>query len=491
LTAPDATTVVVTGNAGLALAAGFNGALKVTSFNASAVTAGAVTYTTGALAAAATISGGAGNDTLSGAAAAIAGVTINGGAGNDIITGSATKASTLNGDAGNDTITGGAAADVMDGGAGTNTYVFSSANVVEQAGSGTTSGAAINLGAEALTFSAVNAAVTGAFLANTQTSLASGTSTYLFNNESSTNASVVDTITNFQHVTGTDLADFIVGSAADNIITGGAGADVMQGGEGNDVFIIIGSGQAVNANAAIDLINGGAGTADELRLSTATTIAGTDILTRITNVEKITSDANAGVVSITITAASWAGTAFTAIDLSGDTDATSNNVISVSGVTTISTITGSAGIDAITHGANAIAATLKGGLGVDTYTLGATLAATVVIGTLDTGASVATADVITGFNTTVDKLSLGVAGTAGNFATANGAADEAAAIAAANTAMNGTVKYYLATAIVADLGAGANASSLLYIDADMDGTLDDVIQVVGTAGVVVAADIIA
>jgi len=328
-------------------------------------------------------------------------------------------------------------------------------------------------------------------LTSLQTSIASGASTYLFNNESNTNVSVVDTVTNIQNATGTDLADYILGSAADNVITGGAGVDTLTGGEGNDVFIIIGSAQAVGGAAALDLINGGGGAADELRLSTATTIAGTDILTRITNVEKITSDANAGIISVSITAASWAGTAFTAIDLSGDTDATSNNVISVVGVTTISTITGSAGIDAITHGAAAIAATLKGGLGVDTYTLGATLAATVLIGTLDTGATVATADVITGFNTTVDKLSLGVAGTAGNFATANGAANEAAAITAANTAMDGTVKYYLATAIVADLGSGANATSLLYIDADMDGTLDDVIVVVGVAGVVVAADIIA
>jgi S-layer protein len=236
LTAGDAKTVVVTGNAGLALAAGFTGT-KVTSFDASAVTAGAVTYTTGALAAAATIAGGAGADTLSGAAAAIAGVTINAGAGNDAITGSATKASTLNGDAGNDTITGGAAADVIDGGAGTNTYVFSSANVVDQAGFSTTTGAVINLSSAALTQSGVFTA-TGAYLTTTAPTVAAGTSTYLFNGESSTNASVVDTLANIQNVTGTNLADYIVGSDAANVIIGGDGIDVMTGGAGADTFAV-------------------------------------------------------------------------------------------------------------------------------------------------------------------------------------------------------------------------------------------------------------
>jgi S-layer protein len=235
LTAADATSVVVTGNAGLALAAGFTGT-KVTSFNASGVTAGAVTYSTGALAAAATITGGAGADTLSGASAAIAGVTISGGAGNDIITGSATKASTLNGDAGTDTITGGSAADVIDGGAGTNTYKFSSANVVEQAGSSTTTGVVINLSDAALTQSGVFTA-TGAYLTTTAPTVAANTSTYLFSTESSTNASVIDTLANINNVTGTNLADYIVGSATANTITGGAGADVLTGGAGADTFV--------------------------------------------------------------------------------------------------------------------------------------------------------------------------------------------------------------------------------------------------------------
>jgi hypothetical protein len=86
---------------------------------------------------------------------------------------------------------------------------------------------------------------------------------------------------------------------------------------------------------------------------------------------------------------------------------------------------------------------------------------------------------------------LGVAGAVENFATANGAADFAAAVTAANLALDNTVKYYLATAIVADLGGGAGLESLLFIDANLDGTFDDVIVLTGTAGVIVATDIIA
>jgi S-layer protein len=111
-----AKTITVTGDAGLALT--FAGT-ALTSFDASGVTKGNVSYTSGALAAAATLKGGAGNDTID-ASAATKAVTIDGGAGNDTITGSAT-ASTLNGGDGNDTITGGAGADTITGGAGNDT----------------------------------------------------------------------------------------------------------------------------------------------------------------------------------------------------------------------------------------------------------------------------------------------------------------------------------------------------------------------------------
>ena len=271
-------TVVVTGNAGMTFANSDLGT-ALTTFNASGVTVGPVTYTTAALAAAATITGGAGADTLNGASAAVAGVTINGGAGNDTITGSATKANTLNGGDGNDSITGGGAADVIDGGAGTNTYVFSSANVAEQAGSGTTSGAVINLSADALTASAVFTA-SGAYLTLSQASVAAGTSTYLFSNESNTNASVIDTLANINNVTGTNLADYIVGSATANTITGGVGIDRLTGGSGADTFVTtVGAAYTTAAADTItDFVVGASGDILQISIADSTAVANLGIV---------------------------------------------------------------------------------------------------------------------------------------------------------------------------------------------------------------------
>jgi len=271
-------TVTITGNAGMTFANSDLGT-ALTTFNASGVTVGPVTYTTAALAAAATITGGAGDDALSGASAAVAGVTINGGAGADTITGSATKANTLNGDAGNDSITGGAAADAIDGGAGTNTYVFSSANVVEQAGSGTTSGAVINLSADALTATAVNTA-SGAFLSSLQASVASGSSTYLFSNESNTNASVIDTLANINNARGTNLADYIVGSATANVITGGLGVDTLTGGSGADTFVTtIGAAYTTAAADTItDFAVGASGDILHISIADSTAVANLGIV---------------------------------------------------------------------------------------------------------------------------------------------------------------------------------------------------------------------
>lgn len=111
--------MTVTGDAGVDFA-GSNLGTALTSFDASGVTKGAVTVTTGALAAAATLKGGAGNDVIN-ASSATKAVTIDGNAGDDTLTGSSTIGSTLNGGAGADTLTGGAGADTLNGGDGNDT----------------------------------------------------------------------------------------------------------------------------------------------------------------------------------------------------------------------------------------------------------------------------------------------------------------------------------------------------------------------------------
>jgi len=189
--------------------------------------------------------------------------------GNDALTGSSTKANTIYGGAGNDTITGGSVADVIDGGEGTDTFV---ANLAEQAGASTTVGAVINLSADALTQASVFTA-TGNYLTGAAPTVAAGTATYLFDTESTTNASVVDTLVSIENVTGTTGTDYIVGSTGVNVINGGAGADVLTGNGGNDVFAFADN---QSTTAAADSITDYA-LGDIIRLVAADNVAGASV----------------------------------------------------------------------------------------------------------------------------------------------------------------------------------------------------------------------
>ena len=125
LDATAATSLVIAGDAGLTV--GTLTGTALTSINASAVTAGAVSFSTGALAAAATISGGAGADVIS-AASVVADkvMTINGNGGNDTITGGA-GSDIISGGDGDDILTGGANADSLTGGAGADLFTVTTA----------------------------------------------------------------------------------------------------------------------------------------------------------------------------------------------------------------------------------------------------------------------------------------------------------------------------------------------------------------------------
>jgi S-layer protein len=315
LTDADATTINVAGDAGLSL--GFTGT-KVTSFDASGVTKGAVTWTSGALAAAATVKGGAGANTVdlsasskamtytggavvdtittgAGAGTIVAGAgndvivagngantvhgdagndnittgtgadTIEGGAGNDTIA-AGNGANTINGGDGNDGITGGSGVDTVDGGAGTDTFTMDN---TEQAGSGSVDGSVINLSDAALTQSAVFT-LTGKYLTTVNASVAAGTATYLYSNESSTNADVVDTLASIENVVGAGELDYIVGSASANTITGGAGNDVMTGGAAVDTFVRNGDGTTDGADTITDFTVGNGGDVIDLTTNGAT-----------------------------------------------------------------------------------------------------------------------------------------------------------------------------------------------------------------------------
>ncbi|MDD2850390.1 MAG: calcium-binding protein [Desulfuromonadaceae bacterium] len=153
------------------------------------------------------------------------------------------------------------------------------------------------------------------------------------------------------------------------------------------------------------------------------------------------------------------------------------------------TIIGTSGDDVIDG--NDGTDTITGGAGVDSITAG-TGVDTFVYASGDSGATASTMDDITGFATTADKLKMGIAGTALNFTDLDGSDDAntatgfAAALAAANTALDGTVLY----AFVTD-GATA-AEGWLFFDADANGTADLAIDLIGLAiGDLAYGDIIA
>jgi S-layer protein len=255
LTAADATSIVVSGSAGLTLGNGFAG-VKLTSYDASGVTGtapGSVTYTTAALTTAATIKGGAGADNLN-AALATKAVSIFGNDGNDTIVGSAVAgaANTLDGGSGDDSLTGGLVADTIIGGAGVDTFVMTNSTRV---GSGTVDGMAVNLSDAAVTqasiFTGSAKFLSGAAVAG----LAANTATDLFSNESGTNASVVDTLSGIESVTTGAGQDYVVGSSVTNVISTGNGIDWISGGDGADFM----SADTAADGGDIDRVIGGTG----------------------------------------------------------------------------------------------------------------------------------------------------------------------------------------------------------------------------------------
>jgi Ca2+-binding RTX toxin-like protein len=109
------------------------------------------------------------------------------------------------------------------------------------------------LGATAITGATIISDV-GDFLGGGATSVAAGTATHVYAANVAGNASVVDTLSSVENITGGAGTDYIVGSvganvlngdgaidfidggAGDDTITGGAGADTLTGGLGNDTF---------------------------------------------------------------------------------------------------------------------------------------------------------------------------------------------------------------------------------------------------------------
>ena len=83
-------------------------------------------------------------------------------------------------------------------------------------------------------------------------------------------------------LTGNDLANIIYGGSGDDVITGGLGNDTLYGGTGNDIFQFADGGAELTL---ADTIDGGAGTANEIYITTADlTISDADF-TGVSNVQ--------------------------------------------------------------------------------------------------------------------------------------------------------------------------------------------------------------
>jgi Ca2+-binding RTX toxin-like protein len=139
---------------------------------------------------------------------------VTGGAGNDTLTGDLHK-NVLNGGVGNDTLNGGLQDDTLNGGVGNDSFVESG---VVPSGADTFNGGD---GTDTVDYSSRTAVMT-IIMDGTAASGESG----------ETDTVKIDV----ENVIGGAEVDTITGNASDNVIAGGLGADVLHGAAGNDVF---------------------------------------------------------------------------------------------------------------------------------------------------------------------------------------------------------------------------------------------------------------
>jgi Ca2+-binding RTX toxin-like protein len=213
------------------------------------------------------------------ATTAIASQTITGSGKVDVLRGS-TGADVINAGAGADTVHGSTGADSIDGGDGTDTYSTIAAQVaanIQGAGTGTSTGVAINLGATAVTAAAVNFAMSGTIgLSASSTSLAAGTVQYVFGTQSNFNATTTSTLANIENITlAGNGNNYVVGSATTNVIVGGTGIDIIDGGAGNDTITGGNGADRLTGGSGVDIFYWAATDAAGMATETGST-AGTD-----------------------------------------------------------------------------------------------------------------------------------------------------------------------------------------------------------------------
>lgn len=294
---------------------------------------------------------------------------------------------------------------------------------------------------------------------------------------------------------GVDIATITTTAAAQDTVT-------IDSGEGGDVITLLG---VTDANDIVT-ITAGEGT-DTLNISTDLT-DGTITLSGVDTIAIGANTATAVVDAALLNAQAYAitgqGTVTDVlqvqIDIAGSYDFSGlaidqtltkglGGLQITDNTATATTIVGTSFADAITGGAGVN--TITGGKGADVLTDAGTT--TFVFAAGDSGKTTGTNDEIVGFDSGSDKISIGVAGSAINFAAVDattGAGDELAnattAVAAAAATLNGTV----VLAYMYDSVGGVD--SWLVYDSNGDGNGDMAIQITGLGvGGVAATDVIA
>jgi Ca2+-binding RTX toxin-like protein len=267
------------------------------------------------------IAGSSGNDSLDFSLSTLVGITkIDAGAGNDVVLGSAAA----------ETLIGGAGDDLLNGGGGNDTFqVTGTASGFDAVDGG--------VGTDTIQAMAASTMIGLTSIAGIET-ITAGTFTGVYISGSA-NADTLDftavtTMTGIGRIDGGAGNDTITGSGLADIIVGGTGDDTLAGGAGNDTFQVSGT------TAGFDAVDGGAGT-DTISATAASTVIG---LRSLTGVETVSGGSFSGVY----------------IQGSGGDDVL--NFLAVT-LTAITKVDGGAGNDTITG--NSAANTLFGGIGND------------------------------------------------------------------------------------------------------------------------------
>jgi Ca2+-binding RTX toxin-like protein len=232
--------------------------------------------------------------------------TLKTGLGDDTITGSALGDSISSG-AGPDTITGGAGSDTINGGTGVDVALYSDVTLATSHSLANLTGVAVNLSAAAITAATLNTAmgtVIGGGAGVAGADLAAGSAGYLTTNAGTSTVTMVrDSLSGVESITGSALADYIVGGTTGGVFVGGAGADSISGGAGADTITGGVGVDSMTGGAAIDLfvLDGG------LSIDVVTDFAtGVDVIQIDTSAFEI---AGAVVAAVTLDMTTGTGTA--------------------------------------------------------------------------------------------------------------------------------------------------------------------------------------